>query len=104
MKIKFSHKYAKLEDFGNDIQKMAKLLEVVNVNLENLSEDFKNYDTDHGIYQLPNKGDYMMLIFFKNKMSGLFTTLRRRTEEKEKYYRGAIGLWFDIEIVEVKKK
>jgi len=95
-KIKFSHNYVKL----NGIAKNVELLEVINVNLENLSETFLSYDTDN-IYKLPKQGKYLMLIFRKTFMLGnLFTTLRRRTPQKEKYYRSQIGAFFEVVIFE----
>jgi len=96
-KIKFSHDYKKITG-----TKEAMLLEVININLQNLSGDFIKYDTD-SIYELPCKGDYLMLIFQKINQQpfvrrfDLFTTLRRRTDDKEKYYRGAIGRIFQLE-------
>lgn len=97
MKIKFSHNYKKIAGVTK-----AKLIEVINVNLKNLSKEFLFYDTED-IYKFPNNCDYMMLIFYKieqypSKSSNLFTTLRRRTDEKEKYYRGNIGKIFTLEI------
>ncbi|MBN2039602.1 MAG: hypothetical protein JW864_06150 [Spirochaetes bacterium] len=97
MNIKFSHDYDKIAG-----TKEARLLEVLNINLQNLSEDFIKYDTGE-IFVLPRKGDYMMLIFQKinsqpySRRCDLFTTLRRRTDEKEKYYRKAIGRVFQLE-------
>ena len=59
------------------------------------------YDTE-GIYKLPETGNYMILIFHKesdtNIDSNIFTTIRRRTDEKEKYYRENIGKIFTLEI------
>jgi hypothetical protein len=103
MNIKFSHKYPKIMTEQNTVCDMAKLIEVININLENLSEHFLKYDTADGLFKLPKKGEYMMLIFLKDgdtPNDNLFTTLRRRTPDKEKYYRSSIGTWFDIEIVE----
>jgi hypothetical protein len=98
MEIKFSHRYSKLmtgkEDFG--FCKRLCLLDVVNVKLEDLSESFLDYDTDEGTFELPKKGDYMMLLFKKETTTHLLTTLRRRTPDKEKYYRSAIGQWFNV--------
>lgn len=102
MNIKFSHKYPKLISHDGNICEMAKLLDVININIENLSNCFLNYDTANGLFGLPRKGDYMMLIFLKDGKlfhDNLFTTLRRRTPEKEKFYRESIGTWFDIEIL-----
>lgn len=98
MKIKFSHNYKKIAGVTK-----AKLIEVINVNLQNLSQEFLAYDTE-GIYKLPETGNYMILIFHKesdtNIDSNIFTTIRRRTDEKEKYYRENIGKIFTLEIVD----
>lgn len=93
--IKFSHRYKKLHKalLGQALPK-ARLLEIINVRLEDLSHWFIAYDTDDGEYELPKTGDYMMLIF--EGESGIFTTIRRRTDEKEKYYRSLIGNVFDL--------
>jgi hypothetical protein len=104
VKIKFSHKYRKVLDENGNCVDRVKLLEVVNVKLEELSPVFLNYDTDFGKFKLPKSGKYMMLIFVKpSKNAGafnLFTTLRRWTEEKERYYRGAIGVVFNVGYME----
>jgi len=98
MKIKFSHNYKKIANITE-----ARLLEVINVNLQNLSQEFIAYDTEN-IYKLPKTGEYLMLIFHKqseaNMDSNIFTTIRRRTNEKEKYYRENIGKIFTLEIVD----
>ena len=99
MKIKFSHNYKKIANITE-----ARLLEVINVNLQNLSQEFIAYDTEN-IYKLPKTGNYMILIFHKenenaNISSNIFTTIRRRTNEKEKYYRENIGKIFTLEIVD----
>lgn len=101
MKIKFSHKYSKLCT-GNNFCKNLFLLDVVNIKLEEMSKCFIEYDTDEGLFQLPGKGDYMMLLFMKDNTScgtNLMTTLRRRTPDKEKYYRSLIGQWLEVEFV-----
>lgn len=96
-KIKFSHNYAKLD--GVDSENGATLLEVITVKLEECSEGFLRYDTDDGKYQLPKKGDFLMLIFKKGNSSNVFTTLRRSTPQKEQYYREQIGRLFEVEVV-----
>lgn len=101
MNIKFSYLYDKLLNEHNDCIDNAILIEVLNVNLESLSASFIEYDTNCGIFKLPKKGKYLMLIFLKQKenyicSNDLFTTLRRWTEDKEKYYRESIGTTFDI--------
>ena len=101
MYIKFSHKYKKLGIGNGGYCIKAKLLDVVNVKIENMSAEFLRYDTDDGLFELPNMGDYMMLIFLKDDVSdrkaNIFTTLRRKTEEKEIYYRSKIEQWVDVE-------
>jgi len=95
--IKFSHLYKKL--YGININE-AMLLEVVRVNLEDLSQTFIDYDTDRGIFKLPVKGEYMLLIFDKGDVheKNIFITVRRWTSVKEKYYRNSIGKHFRVEI------
>jgi len=95
MKIKFSHKYRKLSGVKNN---KAILLEVIPVKLENLHKPFLDYDTDNGKFILPKLGIYLMLIFISDGF--LFTTIRRSTPEKKKYYDGCIGQEFDVEIAE----
>jgi len=102
--IKFSHLYRKLLDESNDMVEGAYLLEVLVVELAELSAAFLDYDTDGGRFALPKRGKYMMLIFKKPHEDHvcayhLFTTLRRWTAEKERYYRGLIGKPIDVEFV-----
>lgn len=99
--IKFSHKYQKLLDSHNDVIESATLLQVILVNLEELSSAFLIYDTDSGKYELPKKGKYLMLIFLKEHEDyttdlNLFTTLRRWTQDKHDYYMQRIGSMFDV--------
>ena len=92
--IKFSHVYPKLRG-----QKFARLLEVVLRERAELSENFIEYDTKYGSdnsYPLPN-GIYLILVFLGNDLIP-FTTARRWTQEKERYYREAIGKNFNIQI------
>ena len=96
--IKFSHQYGKLYYAGTPC-KFATLLIVLVVQLETLHKSFTDYDTDKGLFKLPAKGDYLMLIFQKNKHHpNLFTTLRRHTPEKYKYYSALTGQLFNIKI------
>lgn len=91
--IKFSHCYRKLQDQGDE----AQLLQVLEVNLKNLSRPFLNYDTDEGLFKLPKSGAYMMLIFLGKR--GLFTTLRPCfPTAKLEWYKSKIGKLFDIKI------
>ena len=75
----------------------AKLLEAIQVRLEDLSPVFLAYDTDNGKYKLPVQGLYIMLIFEK-KNSNIFTTIRRFTPQKYEYYQSKRGKMFKIEI------
>jgi hypothetical protein len=100
-KIKFSHAYKKL--LGTDGQpiKTAKLLLVLTVPMESLSDakEFIDYDTDNGKYKITFSTFYLLLIF--QKPSGdLFTTVRPqfgRFGSKKMYYESLVGK--DIQIV-----
>ncbi|HRS98123.1 MAG TPA: hypothetical protein P5040_08040 [Smithella sp.] len=103
--IKFSHVYKKLLDEHNDVIEFATLIDVRRVEISELHQKFKEYDTDNGLYALPPKGIYLMLIFLKPPelnngtcAANLFTTLRRSTPTKDKYYRAAIGEMFLIDV------
>jgi len=98
--IKFSFSFPKL--FGEDGYPItrARLLDVHEVELSDLSAEFLAYDTAHGTYQLPLKGAYLMLIFQKPGSIHLFTTLRRSTPEKLKYYRSLIGETLTVEVAQ----
>jgi len=99
--IKFSHKYKKILNCHNDVIETATLLQVVQVSLEELSQHFLDYDTDNGVYQLPKRGKYLMLLFLKEHEDyttdlNLFTTLRRSTPEKFVFYTNNIGKVFQV--------
>lgn len=95
--IEFSHKYLKMKDGFEQ----STLLDVLPVKLEDLSARFLEYDTvyvdasgntEH--YPLPSKGDYMILVLQNHTIDYdgiMWTKIRRRTPDKEKYYRGLIG-------------
>ncbi len=106
--IKFSHSYDKMPAGWY----LSKLLDVLPVKLEDLSPEFLKYDTfieGDEYYKLPKKGDYMILLLRSTartddegnvlEPSQLWTTIRRRTPEKEKYYRGLIGQVVNCKIV-----
>lgn len=97
--IKFSHRYQKLGVLGNRIDEKytAQLINVTNIRLEDLTPEFLAYDTDHGRYELPKRGEYLLLLFLA--VGGLFTTLRRKTPEKERYYRSLIGSTLSIQFI-----
>jgi hypothetical protein len=108
MNIEFNHKYKKLGIGNGQYCKKIKLLDVVNVNLENLSAEFLEYDTDAGLFKLSEKGKYLMLIFLKEDYHGsnknLLITIRSWKLDKEKDYRSEIGKWFDVKINNKKVK
>lgn len=88
--------------------KIAKLLEVIPVELSDLSAEFLEYDTDDCVYELPKKGKYLMLIFQNatiyylkpneifRPQQHIFTTIRRETPENLKYYQTNIGEIFNV--------
>lgn len=97
MEIKFSHNYPKLHG-----QKSAELIAVRTCNRADMPEDFIEYDTRYvdssssGFFPLPD-GAYMVLVFLGD--SGIpFTTVRRFTDEKYRYYKSNLGVMFDIAI------
>ena len=90
IKIKFSHEYDKLPRTWK--QQETWIVHASEVDLEKLPKDFLYYDTaytEHGLtghYDLPKKGKFILLLLFQPPR-GLFTTLRRWTTEKWKYYK-----------------
>jgi len=94
--IRFSHNYTKFR--GRRVTE-ANLLEVLTVELKDLSAPFLEYDTAHktGNYPLKN-GRYLLLILEARGL--IFTTLRPWNAKKEEYYRSGIGERFTIEISE----
>lgn len=106
--IKFSHIYEKMPEYFE----MTSLLAVFTADSKEFHEIFVKYDTLISIlsnkgnveyYQLP-KGKVLVLLFMTGSEPRLWTTIRRWTPEKEKYYRSKIGQDFEIEIVESEKK
>ncbi len=106
--IKFSHPYDKMPAGYY----LSKLLDVLPVKLEDLSQEFLKYDTfieGDEYYKLPKKGDYMILMLRSTAIkdeagniiepSQLWTTIRRRTPAKEKYYRSLIGQVAECKII-----
>lgn len=95
--IKFSYLYEKM----NWQPKTAKLLQVLKVNYNDLSEGFVAYDTafheDYGMkyYSLP-KTDLILLILFDLEREIIWTTIRRFTPKKWEYYKGSESEVFDI--------
>jgi len=111
-KIKFSHQYTK---FPPGFEQ-SKLIDVIPVNLEDLSADFLSYDTHYlnvkksgldDYYHLPKKGEYMILMLFSWK-GRLWTTIRSQRGmnglDKLAYYRSHIGEVFDCEVIKEPKE
>jgi hypothetical protein len=110
--IKFSHKYDKMvNNYYNLIPKTAFLMEVFIVSSNELYKDFIEYDTMYfngekcrfEYYELP-KGK-VLILFLKSSISNetmIWTTIRRFTEQKYKYYNKARGEEFEI-VIEAEK-
>ena len=105
-KIKFNAVYAKLINPRTHIRyTYAKLLEAIPYHFEDLSLSFRGYDTANTDYVVLNSGRCIILIF--QTPCGIFTTLRKLTASKLKFYRSRIGEDFEIIInkpAEVKTK
>ena len=88
-KIKFSHEYAKMpEGFER-----STLMEVLIADRSDLCPEFIEYDTAiiaAGNYPLP-RGKLLVLLLQTDTTLELWTTIRRWTAEKEKYYRSLRG-------------
>ena len=101
-KIHFTHCYPKLVGPDGAPVIKAKLLEVLRVELSELSTEFLNYDTNNGQFSLPMDGYYLMLIFRKSARDAvsadIFTTLRSAKPGKYEYYHELIGAMFLLEV------
>lgn len=104
MKIKFSHIYNKFpRDFAH-----SKLLDVIPVNLEDLSLDFIMYDISYNeggeemMYALPESGRYVLLLLQAGSGRGqLWTTLRSRPpqgNDRLAYYKEHVGEVVECEV------
>lgn len=118
-KIKFSHKYYKLDviaDNASGGKHPVILLEVFSKHLEELHPSFIKYDTSYfdgkniEEYKLPNKG--LIVLLFKDYKGNLFTTVRPRmkylqhantTVDKYNYYMSKRGEEFEIVFTEEKQ-
>lgn len=100
MKIKFSHRYYKLENQGGK----ARLIAAMPYRIDDTTpKDFLAYDTYYypdGHYEL-KPGDYVLLLFLG--ANGVFTTIRPRKGrygDKLEYYSSKIGEEFEIVVKE----
>lgn len=97
--IKFSHVYDKMPE-GYEI---SKLLEVLVAYAGDLHECFIEYDTAFGEdgenYPLP-KGKLIVMLLQTKGDKALWTTMRRCTPNKLKYYTGLRGSFVKCEVTE----
>ena len=96
--IKFSHPYEKLIGMAST----PRLIQALKISYYELSEwminyDAKIFDSDE-LYPIP-KTDLILLIFQSDK-NMIFTTIRRYTLSKWKYYKHAVGELFETTIKE----
>lgn len=94
--IKFTYKYKKMPENPSP----SKLLEVIPIDLADISKDFRHYDAtaENGEkYLLPKEGEYILLLLL-SKDNRLWTTLRGFTMMKYMYYRSMRGMDFEIVI------
>lgn len=105
-KIKFSGKYEKLKAAEVKHGDRVVLVSAQCVQLEELPKDFLKYDMEYlggfGHYPLPAKGKFILLLFVAPLGCGVFTTLRRWTPRKWKYYGDGVGGDFQVEILEAR--
>jgi len=94
--IKFSHKYFKMPSIDTSV-----LLQVLTMDIKDMSPAFRAYDTEYegGSYPLKGSGKYMVLLLFAGN-EHLRTTVRRWTPEKEAYYKSRVGEIVKIQITE----
>lgn len=104
--IKFSHRYTKMLGRAQH-GSIVRLIEVLNSRFENLHQSFINYDittVEGETYPLPKKGNCLVLLFLGDGVTWdsaeLFTTVRRSTPGKERYYNGLRGEQMIVDIIE----
>lgn len=94
--ISFDNSYFKFP-YGLLSGDEVRLLEVLTARSVDLHQSFLDYDTttaDNTKYQIHDDEDVLVLLFiFKTE---LFTTIRKYTEEKERYYRSLRGSYMKV--------
>lgn len=102
MEISFIKPFRKLlNQNGNDVIQSATLLSVLKIsNKSQLSASFIEYDTDMN-YDIEDNIPLLILLFLKpsnNNSKNVFVTVRKWTDEKEKFYQKQIGIKFKVVI------
>ncbi len=109
--IKFSHDTYKkffLKDSKVEEADVVELIGVSICEINKLSKEFKTFDSQFGFedepefYPLPEEGKVIVL-FFCDGSCDIFPTIRRWTQQKEKWYKEGIGKEHEIIITEAKK-
>jgi len=97
--IKFSHNYDKLSKMGIKDGTIAILMAVQKTRFEMIPGIFKKYDCAYegGAYELPNKGECLLLIFWSGKE--FFPTIRSTfPPDKVDYYKRSLFEQFEVKI------
>jgi len=110
-KIKFSHIYPKMPHDIKDTRLKHKIVSIIEVDLKDLPDEFKEYDTrffnletgkwEHYIF--PFEGKCIVILIISSRVFEIYTerilwtTIRRWTPEKAEYYTGLTGK--EVEIV-----
>lgn len=103
-KIRFSHKYLKMLDMNREMPKEAILLEVLRANKHDLNSGFIDYDTTYKDektgeleqYELPDHELIILVFRHVQFVNIIWTTIRRYTPQKYKYYRDRRQHRFEI--------
>jgi hypothetical protein len=99
--ITFSHLYYKMPVLDVMLAYKTELLHVFVEDIGTIGKEFREYDTHiypgFDYYPLPKKGRFLILILYTHGF--LWTTMRRWTQYKEKYYCDNIGKDFKIFII-----
>ena len=100
--IKFSHIYRKFPDNWDTTE--FKLIHVFTEDTSTFKESMLAYDTeywnddDSDILRYPLPKGKVLVLFFQGEPNVVFTTIRRLTPEKEKYYKSKVGEKYRITI------
>jgi len=98
--IKFSHRYYKMPPLVEDAESITNILQLFICDHKELSRAFKEYDVsyekpngDCGEYELPESKVIVILLetYVRGEGNFAWTTIRRWTPQKEKYYQSIVG-------------